>query len=160
MLLQFDAPSRTVADPDALARAVFSELVRIADGFELAVVVSSRPSEEHDADAFFVRATSDAPAHIVVDDALRPLPAARALAHELAHAILHAEASSATEAQQEIEAELVAFALLRFMGLDTLGPSLDYVSRWATCDADVHHAQPRVTEACGAILARRLPRAF
>jgi len=160
MLAQVSPPPRTMVDADALARAVFAELVRLADGFALAVVRSSRPREAHGADAYYVRPQQGRPALIVVDDELRPLPAARALAHELAHAILHAEADGVGEAQREIEAELVAFALLRSMGLDSLVESLDYVSQWATCDDDVVNAQPRVEEACGAILARRLPRAF
>ena len=159
MLKQF-AATRTVSDPDALARAVFSELVRIAEGLGVPVERSGRPRDQHDAEGLFVRATADVPAHIIVDDVLPALSAARALAHELAHAVLHGGARTASEAQQEIEAEVVAFALLRAMGLDTLQSSLSYISQWATSDEDVFHAQPRATEACDLILARRHPRAF
>lgn len=160
MQAQFVAvAARTVADPDVLSRAVFSELARIAEGLGIDVERSTRPGDDYGAEAFFVGARGDVAARIVVDVALRPLPAAHALAHELAHAVLHRDAAG-PRAAQEIEAEIVAFALLRFMGLDTLSSSLEYISRWASCDEDLHLTQPRVTQACETILARRCPRSF
>lgn len=153
-------PTRTTPDPDVTARAVFSELARIAEALGIPVIRSSAPREQHRADGLFVRKTTRAAAHIVIDDALTILTAVKALAHELAHAVLHAGPQTISEAQQEIEAEVVAFALLRVMGIDTLRSSLDYIRQWAHCDEDVSRTQPRVAEACGLILARRHPRAF
>lgn len=146
----------TQADPDALARAVFHELARIAEGLGVPVLRSDVPRRLHSADAIYVRATRLVPAHIVVDVALRGVAAAQALAHELAHAVLHADVV-ATSPLQEVEAEVSAFAVLRFLGLDTLSSTLAYVSQWVGSDEDLQQASPRVADACTAILARRLP---
>ncbi|MFH1810576.1 MAG: ImmA/IrrE family metallo-endopeptidase [Pseudomonadota bacterium] len=82
---------------------------------------------------------------LAVEQDLPVLHRAKTLAHECAHMVLHADLDAKLEhnsrSQQEVEAESVAFCLMKAFGLDSSLCSFGYVAGWSNGDPD------KVTEA-------------
>jgi N-terminal domain of anti-restriction factor ArdC/IrrE N-terminal-like domain len=67
-----------------------------------------------------------------VRDGLSGAQAAKTLAHELAHVLLHDDPlNRRTRDHREVEAESVAYIVLRAQGIETDGYSLPYVAGWS-----------------------------
>jgi hypothetical protein len=93
---------------------------------------------------------------IVVSDAIDGAQACKTLAHEVAHAILHADLDDYTRnrGRYEVEAESVAYIVLRAQGIQSDGYSFPYVAHWAEGNARlVSETGERVTSCARRILA-------
>lgn len=86
-----------------------------------------------------------------------PADKAKVLLHEWAHALLHFEAPTLPRPVEELEAEAVAYAVGRKLGLDPRD-SADYILSWAGSGAQEHleAVVPRVVRAAQEVLSRVL----
>lgn len=72
---------------------------------------------------------------IVINSKLEDMQKCKTLIHEYAHSILHKQ-SNKTMGQREIEAELLAFVITNYFGIDTSDYSFGYIASYANGDIE------------------------
>ena len=118
--------------PEVQGSAPLAELVEMAKGLDCVHSVTLRPRNESDhteVHGWYVPRTQD----IVVITGVEKseLQIFKTLVHEVAHAILHRDNDHHARAEQEVEAESVAYVVSKALGLETGAYSFSYVAHWA-----------------------------
>lgn len=152
-LPEFESPCRDIEAPAEFALTV-DQLREVALMIEDVRGVYVGPRSEHDsrtARGCFVFGTGEIR---VFDDVGRAMQI-KTLVHEMAHAILHDHCDPHGRAEQEVEAESVAYVVCSALGLDTGDYSFGYVAHWAGGEdaaKDVLASGERISRAAGRIL--------
>lgn len=83
--------------------------------------------------AFYFALNNDTRGHIGLNPRNSELQNVKTMAHELAHAKLHhgERAFQLTDAEKEFQAEMVAFTVNDYFGIDTSEYSLKYLANWS-----------------------------
>jgi DNA primase len=124
--------TRDVDAPEAFADSV--EVLRnVALGLGPGVVVSvdvrpRQPGDHPTAEGWYSRSTRSI---VIISGEKSRAQMFATLVHEIAHAILHDDGDHHARAENEIEAESVAFVVSKVLGLDVGCYSFGYVAHWA-----------------------------
>lgn len=118
-------------ESDAVATRLWAELEAVAVSLGFRVDVEHVPGEVN---GFM----SPNERRVVVDEDLPTLHRTKTLAHEVAHAVLHSGEGleHLPRDSKEVEAESVAFTVLKAYGLDASACSFGYVASWSAGDPD------------------------
>jgi hypothetical protein len=117
-----DLPSVDVPTIDTQADWLLGDLVRVADGREIAVRFGSLPCGAFGASK---------KGSVEVDDSHPTGQQAKTLAHELAHESMHwDDRGSLTRSIAELEAESVAYVVCTHFGLDVEVRASRYIALW------------------------------
>lgn len=123
------------------------------------VVIRSRTAFDSKAYGWYNQVTREI---VVIDGERSRLDMFHTLVHEVAHALLHGKGDHHAYAHCEVEAESVAFVVLKALGVDTGCFTFAYVSTWAGRDGDkavktVQQSGDRIAKAAGRILDALAP---
>lgn len=137
-----------------------AKLARSLDGDPVSeVVIRSRTAFDSKAYGWYNQVTREI---VVIDGERSRLDMFHTLVHEVAHALLHGKDDHHAYAHCEVEAESVAFVVLKALGVDTGCFSFAYVSTWAGRDGDkavktIQQSGDRIAKAAGRILDALAP---